>query len=268
MDVTILKQAQEAGIELAPEDAATLQTAQRSSEQPQQQVQQQEQKPQELSETAKRLQELELQPTDSGSGETAERQEQKQEEPKDDDDLSWLDLSEDLGIEEPVKEAQDLPDTPEAQKFAEDFKQYLGFDISELRDGIQTFKAMQQEIVQYKTQKAVETSMKQLQNEWGVDSGEFDSRMTRILDRFNKYPAELKAKLDNVEGAKLLWAKIEQEERAKGKEVPRFERSSNPISQSIGRPMFTWNEINAMSNEEYVANADRITYAAANGLIK
>lgn len=263
MDATILKQAQEAGIELGAmleQDVKATQPAvqqQASVAEPQK----------EISDTAKKFQELELPPTDSGSSEEAKPQEQKQEESSE-DDLSWLDLSEDFGIEEPVQETPELPDTPEAKKFAEDFKQYLGFDVSELREGIQTFKAMQQEIIQYKTQKAVDASMKQLQQEWGVDSGEFEQRMSMVLDRFNKYPAELKAKLDSVEGAKLLWAKIEQEARAKGKQVPRLERTSNPVASGTPKPMFTWAEISAMSQEEYVANADRITYAAANGLIK
>lgn len=262
MDATILKKAQEAGIELGEMLEQDL-----PKEQPTQAQQSPVAEPQKLSDTAKKLQELELQPADSGSSDEAKPQEQKEEAPSE-DDLSWLDLSEDLGIEEPVKEVQDLPDTPEAKKFAEDFKQYLGFDISELREGIQTFKAMHQEIVQYKTQKAVDASMKQLQQEWGVDSGEFEQRMSMVLDRFNKYPSELKAKLDNVEGAKLLWAKIEQEARAKGKKVPAFERSNSPVSAGTNRPMFTWAEIDAMSQSEYEANADRITYAAANGLIK
>ena len=168
--------------------------------------------------------------------------------------------------EEPVQEeGLGLPDTPEAKKFAEDFKQYLGFDISELRTGVQELQTYRQQLEQERQQAAQQQEMSKLQKEWGLEQGEFDTRLNAVIERFNKYSPEMQARLDSVEGAKLIWAKLEQEAKDSG--VPAFQKSSSGAVSGGKQPMFTRTEIASMSKEEYSRNADRILKAYQLGLV-
>ena len=81
----------------------------------------------------------------------------------------------------------------------------------------------------------------------------------------------MKAKLDGIEGAKLIWAKIQQEESAKTTrtDVPQFERTRSVGVTGAGvKPQFTKAEIAAMDDATYAKNADAIFYAYANGLVQ
>lgn len=164
-----------------------------------------------------------------------------------------------------VQEAPvDLPDTPEAKKFAEDFKQYLGFDISELRGGIKELEEYRQQIVAEKQQASQDKQLSALQQEWGIDKAELDGRMNQIIERFKKYTPEMQARLDTLEGAKLIWAKIEQE--MSDTNVPQFQKSS--FNGSGGKKfLFSSAEIKAMSKAEYTKNADKILKAYQLGLV-
>ena len=167
--------------------------------------------------------------------------------------------------EVPVQESAGLPETPEAKKFAEDFKQYLGFDISELRGGIQELEQYRQQIALEKQQQAQEKQLGSLQQEWGLDKAEFDGRMNQIIDRFQKYSPEMQQRLDTLEGAKLIWAKIEQEMKDSNS-VPQFQKSS--FNGSGGKKfLFSASEIKAMNKSEYSKNADKILKAYQLGLV-
>ncbi len=258
----VLAQAQDAGIELGPElsDELQLQTVQSTIQDPVAKepivV---------LTDTEQKLQSL---TQEVPKGETKDKDKSKDTD-KADDDLAWLDIPEDLGVEN-LKEPLAIPDTPEAQKFAEDFKQYLGFDVNELREGISSFSEMQKEINQYRAQKKVDSELKTLKGDWGVDGTDFDSRMAQVVERFNKYSPEMKAKLDGTEGAKLIWAKIEQEQVVNNRkpQVPQFERSRSTGATGLPRPQFTQRDIDSMDSATYERNADAILHAYANGLIQ
>ena len=178
-------------------------------------------------------------------------------------DLAELDLPEDLGLEAKNEEQKEV--APEFKKFAEDFEKYMGMPIEQ-------FKASQQEAIQYvnqvKAEQAKVEATKLLSNEWGVEATEVESRLEQVQERFNKYPEDMRKRLDSVEGAKLIWAKIEQESASRlNKQVPQFQRSR---SQSTASPkaMFTQAEIDKMSPDVYARNADRILRAYQLGLVQ
>lgn len=258
MSNEILSQAQASGIELGPELESVM-----AEGQPVQSTIQQPAAKEPVAPIADQV-ESRLQ---SLTQEAPEAVEPAKEDTKTDDDLAWLDIPEDIGLED-MKEPLDLPETPEAKKFADDFKQYLGFDVTELREGISTFKQMQQEIENYRAQRSADAQLKTLKQEWGVEGTDFDSRMAKVVERFNKYPPEMKAKLDGIEGAKLIWAKIQQEESMRKPDVPQFERSRSVGVTGGQRPTFTQREIDSMDSATYERNADAIYYAYANGLVQ
>lgn len=180
------------------------------------------------------------------------------------EELELPETSEVKPSEKATDEKLDIPDTPEAKKFAEDFKQYLGFDIEELRGGMKELQQLRQEAIQIQQKAAQEREMNTLREEWGIDQGNFDERMKMIVQRFSAYPPEMQKRLDNIEGAKLIWAKLEQEQAKQP--VPKFQKSTGKTS--LGKqPMFTKSEIDSMSSSEYAKNADKILKAYRLGLV-
>lgn len=177
-------------------------------------------------------------------------------------DLESLDLS---ALDLPQEESKQEPQTtPEYKKFEEDFKKYLGLD---LKEAIQTV----QELQSFKQQQIIDSQKQQLKQTWGVSDDEFDYRMKLVLDRFSKYSPDMQARLDNLEGAQLIWAKIQQEQlRSKSnKQVPSLDKATTTIpNPGSNKYLFTREQIAKMSNDEYARNADKIAYAFANGLVK
>lgn len=177
--------------------------------------------------------------------------------------LEELDIPEQQPQAEPTQPSLELPDTEEAKKFAQDFKEYLGFDISELRSGVDELRQAREYIAQQKAQTERQSAMQELSTEWGIPPEEADMRLQAVVERFNKYPPEMRQRLDNLEGAKLIWAKIEQESQASG--VPKFQKSTG---YSVGQKyQFTKSEIDSMTRDEYYRNQDKITQAYALGLV-
>ncbi len=181
-------------------------------------------------------------------------------------DLSWLDLPRDEQPAAPPTVAP-LPDTPEAQKFANQFEEYLGFKIEDLRAGIQEMQQMRQHFNQVQSQNRVQQQESALKQEWGIDGNDFQDRLQVIRERFSKYSPEIQQRLDNVEGAKLIWAKLQQEEQEAG--IPVFQKSTGLGRTNAGgnRPQFTRSEILRMSPEQYERFASEITYAYQNNLV-
>lgn len=176
-------------------------------------------------------------------------------------DLSMLDLP-----EETPPADEKLPDPVDDAgfaAFAQQFQKYTGVDFKE---AISTFSELQQ----FRVQQKVETEKSELMQAWGVSGTDFDSRLSEVKERFAKYSPEMQAKLNNPQGAQLIWAKIEQERgQKKTKEVPALDRGRKSAPAS-GKSQYDYTraQINSMSNEEYAKNANRIAAAFAAGRVK
>ncbi len=175
-------------------------------------------------------------------------------------DLSMLDLP-----EEKVEE-QALPDPVDDAgfaAFASQFQKYTGVDFKE---AISTFSELQQ----FRVQQKVESEKSELMQAWGVSGTDFEARLSEVKERFAKYTPEMQTKLNNPQGAQLIWAKIEQERGTKKtKEVPALDRGRKSAPAS-GKSQYDYTraQISAMSNEEYAKNANRIAAAFAAGRVK
>lgn len=179
-------------------------------------------------------------------------------------DLSWLDKP-----PSPTQETQapPKPATPEFEKFSSDFEQVLGFPLEELRAGMSELQQFRQQVAQTETRNAIQQQESALQQEWGVSGDDFADRMEVIRQRFKSYSPEIQQRLDNVEGARLIWAKLQQEESETG--IPVFQRSTGTGRTNVGKnkPQFTRSEIQRMSPDVYERYSAQIYSAYQQGLI-
>lgn len=185
--------------------------------------------------------------------------------------LDELDLPEDLGLPGSEEgEVPELPDTEEAKQFAKQFQEYLGVSVEEFRAAAQDYKKTIEYVNQVRAENYYRQSIQSLSNEWGIGGEEVESRLETIRERFNKYPKEMRDKLDSPEGAKLIWAKIEQEQKKQQPEVPTFQKSTPGSPKNAGgkKPLFTREQLEKMTPEEYAANNDKIIEAYQLGLVR
>jgi hypothetical protein len=205
-----------------------------------------------------------------------QQEEEKKEESKGEQEglpsMEELDLPEDLGVDTSEKEdVPELPDTEEAKQFAKQFQEYLGISVEEFRNAAQDYKKTIEYVNQVRAEQERNKAMAELSQEWGVDSNEVQSRLEKVQERFNKYPEEMQNRLDNLEGAKLIWAKIQAEQQAKEqKQVPEFQRSKTAgQAPKAGQQIkFTKEQIAKMTPEEYEANNEEIIEAYRLGLVR
>lgn len=162
----------------------------------------------------------------------------------------------------------DLPDDEGAKAFKSAFEKYLGFPLEDLKTYSQQYQQSQQAIKQLQAQNYERNSVQSLAQEWGVDYTTAQSRLNSVKERFNQYDQNMQARLDNLEGAKLIWSRLELERNQKS-QIPQFQRSSSMSNIGTANDyMFTEKQLDNMSPEEYAQNADRIFQAYAMGLVQ
>ena len=162
----------------------------------------------------------------------------------------------------------DLPDDDNAKAFKTAFEKYLGFPLEDLKTYAQQYQQSQEAIKQLQAQNYERNSVQSLAQEWGVDYTTAQSRLNLVKERFNQYDQNMQARLDNLEGAKLIWSRLELERNQKS-QIPQFQRSSSMSNIGTANDyMFTEKQLDSMSSDEYAQNADRIYQAYAMGLVK
>lgn len=162
----------------------------------------------------------------------------------------------------------DLPDDDNAKAFKSAFEKYLGFPLEDLKTYSQQYQQSQEAIKQLQAQNYERSSVQSLAQEWGVDYTTAQSRLNSVKERFNQYDQNMQARLDNLEGAKLIWSRLELERNQKS-QIPQFQRSSSMSNIGTANDyMFTEKQLDSMSPDEYAQNADRIYQAYAMGLVQ
>ena len=128
------------------------------------------------------------------------------------------------------------------------------------------------ELQQFRQQQLIQQQQNDLQKEWG---NQFDERLNLVKEYFNNnLTPEQQSALDNADGAKLIWAKIQQEQSANQPNVPNYQQQASnqtPMQRvnnaSTPNYMFTRSQIDSMSTQEYQKNIKDIEYAFVNGLV-
>jgi len=210
-----------------------------------------------------------VEPVEETATEQPSEQTATQEQPT--DDLSYLALPEDFGIatqtpQPTIPAVAPIVDTPAAREAAK----ALGYSLEDINAFIAQSTQAAQKVSQYENAIRQQRQLSQLQTEWGVDRAEFQNRMSAITERFKKYDKATQQRLDTVEGAKLIWAYLQQQQQQSKPNVPQFQKSAPnaPTPGTQPKYMFTQAQIDSMSNEEYRKNSDRILYAYTNNLVK
>jgi len=178
-------------------------------------------------------------------------------------DLSFLDLplqtadAQAQVAETPVQELSD----DESVKFAKQFEKVFGIPP---QAAAQQF----QQLAEYRAQQGVQEQLGSLKKAWNVTDDEVSQRLKQVTERFNKYPKDLQGRLDNTEGAQLIWAKIQMEQQGQNANVktPTLDRSTSP-SGSTGAKTVTKQQLAALSPEEWKANEAQILQLYATGRV-
>lgn len=145
-----------------------------------------------------------------------------------------------------------------------------------LKDAVEGIKALQTQLVEFQTEYSTAREMAKLQRIWGVDDNEFDTRLQKVAEYSQKLPPDMLQKLDNVDGAQLLWAKIELEEsKARPTALPTAPQflsgSKTPVTQRTNPSVIKASMFFGESPEQkayFFANQTAIQDAMNKGLIE
>jgi hypothetical protein len=182
-------------------------------------------------------------------------------------DLSIFDDIETPEQEEKVEEEDNEPETLEFTKFKDDFKKHLGLDLEEALIAVQELQNLRAELY-------IKEQERDIQDSWGVDNDTFKKRMKDVRAyafTLAETKPELFKKLDNVEGVKLIWSKLEQDRQRvslQQKQVPGIQRNSQRTPEGTSKKYeYTYSQIQNMSRTDYEKSATRIAQAFASGRV-
>lgn len=200
----------------------------------------------------------------------SETEEQEEEQTTDAADADEPDLSIFDGIDSEApateKPAADEDKTPPGfEKFSQDFKEYLGFDIKDAMAAVQELQTLRNDIAIREQEASIKTS-------WAVDDTTYKARMNEVREyasAIQKKNPSMFEKLDNPEGVKLIWAKLESEKRKGNKtQVPGIQTTGNKTPAGARSAFdFTASQLQKMSRDEYAKNARRIERAYVEGRV-
>lgn len=194
--------------------------------------------------------------------------------PVDEDLVELPDIDAETPEEEvpPPEEEDDKPLTLD-DKFTNYFVEQTGVEVAEFAEIVKAVRDVFKEVGGADNLREGLTELKNVriaqqivakQNElaelWGVDIKETQSRLAEIKPYFNKMSAADQKLYDNPKGADVLWRSLQAGST-------KTKSAKNSPNTGGKRFLFTQSQIDAMSADEYRANADKITYAYTNGLV-
>lgn len=105
-------------------------------------------------------------------------------------------------------------DTPEFKAFADQFKQYVGIDLTDALKRYEDIATLHEETLAMRSEVAAVEAKRSLQNAWSVNDAEFDRRLSVINAYAEKYPDAV-AKYDTIEGLQILYDKLSKRKTSK-----------------------------------------------------
>jgi hypothetical protein len=166
--------------------------------------------------------------------------------------------------ESPSQESHDTQDTTytEADKnFNASFEKLFGMPVNDALNLVQELVAFRAQVeasggTKALAQMSVARQEEILKTDWQVDQAEFNQRMRAIRAYFNTLPPNKQQALDDVDGAKIIWAKIEGDLKKRSmKATPSINRSSRATTPQgrINQPkqLYKMSDLVEMSDDEY-----------------
>ena len=168
------------------------------------------------------------------------------------DDLSAL-LEDELEGEDATDDSSDEYDP----KFNATFEKNFGMSVEEAKELVQS-------LAQERAERGVRQQQEALASHWSVPQQEVERRLIDVRAYWEKLPDEKKVKLDNIEGAKAIWAKLSQGKAG----TPKMDRTSGRTPGGTAKYLYTQKQIDRMPQAEYDAQADNIAAAYASGRVR
>lgn len=156
------------------------------------------------------------------------------------------------------KPEEDKPEEGDfAEKFDAAFQERFGMTPDEATELVT-------ELVAERREKAVRAQLTELQAVWGVDEPVMRERLELVGQYWATLSPEKQAKFDNVKGAQTIYSKLV----SMGKVPKQLQSSVSKAQTGQAKHWYTQKQIDSMPLSEYQAQADRISYAIANGLVR
>lgn len=201
-----------------------------------------------------------------------------------DDDEPEDDLIDLPSLDDPLtkEEEEDELDLPEEEKvnepdakFGKYFEEQTGMPMKEfgetlheirtiikelgvggLTNGVAFIKAAQQA-------QQIEEGRSEVDKIWGVSREETLKRLEKVKERWDRMSPKEQKLYDTPQGADIIWRSIEA--RSSSTKTQTSKSGKNPAGR---RYAYTQAQIEAMSKEEYAAQADKITEAYRKNLVE
>lgn len=122
-----------------------------------------------------------------------------------------MDAAEKAEVEEaPSSDEPTAPnfDTPEAQAFNDQFKQLVGVDLKTAYEQYTSMATAMQEQQAAMQQQQANVAVNALQEKWGVNEAEFNTRVEKVLAYTAKLSESDRAMFDSVDGIDRIWSRI------------------------------------------------------------
>lgn len=167
---------------------------------------------------------------------------------------------------EPQAEASIDWNSDKVKQLGEMFKDVLGVDLKSAHEMVMDLQKQQAVLAEQQAERAFQEQVRSLQDEWGVNEAELNRRLNAVVEYAQKLPEGIRQQVDNPEGFKLLWSRLEGKQAA----PKTSSRSSASTATSSKKYVFKKSEINSMMMqrpEEYSARQGEIAQAFALGQV-
>lgn len=157
--------------------------------------------------------------------------------------------------------ADEKQENDQERVFREMFEKTFGMAPEAFKNELETQR-------QEKERAAAERELERLKDTWGTkDDTVVAQRLELIQKRLEALPEASRQALNNYEGINLIWNALVAEQGNTSIQFPRYEKDS-VVTPAQQRPMFTRDQLRAMSPDEYRRRNDEILYAYQNNLVQ
>lgn len=169
--------------------------------------------------------------------------------------------------QEPKKEEEE--EEPEDEKKLRERLLYVDKEVKQLLGvGLHDVYGLLQELQQFKAQYVVEQQTNILKQEWGDD---YQTTLQEVKGYWEKLPAPQKKALDNVEGARLIYALLTKDKAANSsvsaRQNPQYIRQGSVKPRSGATAKYRMSEIVKLSEAEYIRIQPQLEEAFRRGQV-
>lgn len=176
-------------------------------------------------------------------------------------------LRETLGQETPSTETPKEETKPEDENKEEVEKRLRRVDneVKELLGvGLTEVYGLLNELNEFKAQYVLEKQQSVLKQEWGEG---YQDALSEVRAYWDTLPETQQKALDNVDGARLIYALVQQNKRQPNASSKQTYVNSSARGSSNGRPTLRMSDIVKLSESEYFSRQDEIQDAFRRGLV-